>query len=131
MPKLIFVGIYGIIGAALSQFRSIVFLAIAALMINGIFFFLPLIFIYCMVKYTTFAVWIRRLVEDGDDVPNKSDAKDAVILYFAYMVGWTLMDLILFSAMFDKELTVLIGSTSVLLLLLLGVSQISNIVKKH
>lgn len=117
-------------GLLLAQAQSVVFLTVAAVLINGVLVLLPPVFIYALVKYPAFATWVRRLLEDGDDVPNKADAKDAVILFFAYVIGWGLVNLIIYSALFDKEITWLITTTAVLFVALLGVSQVSNLMKK-
>lgn len=130
MIKLTYMSIVTVFGVMFTQIHSAMFLGAAAVLINGIMVSGPPVFIYCLIKYPEFAGWIKSLIEDGDNVPNKADAKDAVILFFAYMVGWGLIDIILYSALYDKELNWLIGISSALFVALLGISQFSHLGKK-
>lgn len=130
MIKLTSMSMVTVFGLIFTHIHSVVFLGAAAVLINGIMVAGPPVFIYCLIKYPAFATWIKSLIEDGDNVPNKSDAKDAVILFFAYMIGWGLIDLILYSALYEKDLNWLIGITGALFVALLGISQFSHIGKK-
>lgn len=106
--------------------REEIILTIMAL-INLTIASLTPIFIYCIVQYPGFRSWIVRLIEDDDGVAHKQDAKDAVILFFAVMFSWLLIDLVLLELLFElKNGVALIGSVSLIVGGLFGISQIGK-----
>jgi hypothetical protein len=103
---------------------SRMYMVIFAVSINLLMAIIPPAFIYCLIRYPKFADWIKDLIEGGDSVPNKDDAKDAVILFFAYMVGWLVINLFIGWGMFGEDWATVTSGASIVFLALLGLSQI-------
>lgn len=92
--------------------------------INLTIFSLSPVFIWFVVKNADFRKWVVRLIEDDDGVAHKQDAKDAVILFFAVMFSWLLIDLVLLELLFElKNGVVLIGIVSGIVAGLFGISS--------
>src|SRR5690349_21516642 len=82
-------------------------------MINITIFSLTPIFIYAVIAFDGFRAWVKRLIEDDDGIAHKQDAKDAVILFFAIIFSWALIDLILLEIIYPlNNGIVLIGIVS-------------------
>lgn len=104
--------------------RNDLILTIGAL-INMTIFCLTPTFIFFVVVNQEFRKWVVRLIEDDDGVAHKQDAKDAVILFFAVMFSWLLIDLVLLDLLFElKNGVVLIGIVSGIVAGLFGISSL-------
>lgn len=103
------------------------FICSFAAMVNLVMFMLFPTFVYSLVKFPDFRRWVVALVEDGDGIANKHDARDAVILFFAVIIGWVLVNIIFVDLIFGKDMIFLIGVVAGIFFTLLGISQL----KKH
>lgn len=106
--------------------RELVILIMAGLINITIFSLIPT-FIYYLVKYPAFARWVIRLIIDDDNVAHKQDAKDAVILFFAVMFAWVLIDLVFLELLYElKNGLILIGSVTLIVGGLFGIRELKK-----
>jgi hypothetical protein len=84
------------------------------------------LFIFFVVKYPPFRFWIMKMVEDGDGIPHKADAKDALILFFAGLLCWVLINIIFMQVFFNRDFLVLIGVVSGIVFVLFGISKVGQ-----
>lgn len=106
--------------------RDIIILIIGALINSTIAALMPT-FIYAVVQFPAFRAWVVRLIEDDDGVAHKQDAKDAVILFFAVMFSWLLIDLVLLELLFEiKNGMLIIGAVTTIVAGLFGISSLKK-----
>lgn len=102
---------------------SQIFVLSVVVLVNVIFFAVPPFFIFALIRYVSFREWVVTSIENGDNVANTTDAKNAVIIFFAFVVGWVDINVILGMMLFTKDWLALFGSVTMLFLVLLGLSQ--------
>jgi len=103
-----------------------IFTLTVVVMINALFFSAPPFFIYAFIKYPLFRAWVVESIEDGDKVAHTKDAKNAVIIFFAFVIGWININVIFGMMLFDKSWFELLGSVTGLFFLLLGISKYNH-----
>lgn len=103
--------------------KAEVLIFVQAILFNILMAILPAVMIFCMIRYPKFAQWVKEIVEDGDQKGNHKDAVNAVILFFAYIVGWLIITMVLAQALADKDWRVLTGMLMGLFLGLLGLKK--------
>lgn len=96
---------------------------VAGTLVNITLFMCLPTFIYFVVRYPAFRDWVMDMIEDSDDKPHKSDAKDAVLLFFAFMMGWVLVDIIFIMMHEDKDWLQLIITVAGIMSVLFGISK--------
>lgn len=99
---------------------------IMAVMINATVCSILPTLLYFVLRYPAFAHWLKRGIEDGDGIPHKQDLKDIVILFFASVFAWALVNIIFIWLFFDKDLLVLVGVVTTIVTALFGISRINN-----
>lgn len=100
-----------------------IFVLIVIVMINAIFLCVPPVIIYSLIRFEGFRRWVKDSIENGDQIAHTRDAKNAVIIFFAFIVGWLAVDVVLAMMLFDKEWLGLFGAVTALFLALLGISS--------
>jgi hypothetical protein len=101
--------------------QSFILMVIA--MVNALFLAVPPLLIYSLIRFEGFRAWVRESIENGDQVAHTRDAKNAVILFFAFVLGWINVDVMLGMLLFKQDWLAHFGAVTALFLALLGLSQ--------
>jgi hypothetical protein len=98
---------------------------------NTLFLAVPPVFIYCMIRFEGFRLWVKDLIENGDKVAHTRDARNAVMIFFAYVTGWLAVDVMLGMLLFDKDWLLQFTAVSALFTALLGLTQLQGATHKQ